>query len=152
MSLQPIADSLSRPSATANRFEQVQNLVNLSNDLYKYRADLRANPAEGIGYRYTGLQTNFLKAQLLGSAEVQSALTAADAKEPLALRLTHPDNLSLITRTAETTINLSDNSRILASELLNRLYMPRGTTIQQLRAYWAFRTVLLPIPDRTPAA
>ncbi len=152
MSLQPITDSLSRPTATANRWEQVQNLVTLSNDLTKYRSEYRVNPAVGIGFRFAGLQTYFLKEQLLKSDEVQSALTAADAAEPLALRLSHPDNLSLITRSAEIQIELSDYSQILAGELLNRLYMPRGVTIMQLRASWAFRTVLLPVPERTPTA
>ena len=150
MSTQAISSILSQPSTTEDRWNQVQNLISLANDLARHDAAYRSNPAAGIGLRYTGLQTATLREQLINSPEVQGAIQAADSKQPLMFRLTAPYNLSLITVTDETNIPLTDTSKVVAGELLNRMYMPKGATTMMMRAQWAFRSALLPIPDRAP--
>ena len=152
MSTKPVMDVLSTPVSTEERWQRVQSLVAMNYDMAKYEPSYRANPAAGIGIRFTGLNTHFLRSQLLGSAEVKSTLLEADAAQPLALRLSHPYKLSLITTSTETEIPLTEPTQKIAGELLNRMFMPKGATLAQIRAAWAFRSVLLPIPDRTPAS
>jgi len=151
-SLRPISDITSKPSTTEDRWNQIQGLVSLANDLAKYSPSYRSNPMTGIGPRFTGLQTSLIRETLIHSDEVQSALDAADAAQPLMFRLSHPNKLSLITPNSEDEIPLSDGAKVLAGELLNRLYMPRGSDPMQVRAAWAFRSVFLPIPFRTPSS
>jgi hypothetical protein len=152
MSTKPVMDVLSTTVSTEERWQRVQNLVALNYDMAKYEPAYRANPAAGIGIRFTGLQTHFLRSQLLSSPEVKSTLFEADSAQPLALRLSHPYKLSLITTSTETEIPLTEPTQKIAGELLNRMFMPKGATIAQIRAAWAFRSVLLPIPDRAPAS
>ncbi|MEY5025885.1 MAG: hypothetical protein RLZZ244_1413 [Verrucomicrobiota bacterium] len=150
MSMQPITDVISKPTTTEDRWRQVQAFVSLANDLARHDAAYRYNPASGVGTRFTGLQTYVLKDRLMKTPEVQAALDQADDQQPLSLRLSHPYNLSLITVKSETPIELSDASKLIAGEVLNRIYMPRGASTMQMRARWAFRSVLLPIPARSP--
>ena len=152
MSTQPIPDVISKSEAI-DPWGKVQQLIARSQDLARFEPAFRANPVSGIGARFAGLNTTSLRRKLLNTDEVQGALAAISATgsiRPIAFQLSHPNNLSLISSGGQTPIKLSDPSKRLAAELLNRMTMPAGSNYYQLRHQWPFRSVLLPTADNSP--
>jgi hypothetical protein len=146
---QPIPEVTQRPEAI-DSWGKVRDLVARSQDLARFHPEWRSSPVSGIGAKFTGLPTTALRRKLLNSEEVLNSVAALTAVRPIGFQLSHPNTLSLITTGGSSPIPLSDSSKRLASELLNRMTMPLGSNHHQIRSSWPFRSVMLPMTDNSP--
>lgn len=149
MSTKPIVDVTSKPEAI-DQWGKVQELVARTQDIARMTIGLRTSPIVGSGAKFTGLSTAYLRNQLQKTDEVQGALAGLSSVRPIALHLFHPNKLSVITTGGEVGISLSNSSQKIAGELLNRIAMPKGSNLMQLRASWPFRSAILPLSDTSP--